>query len=50
VEKPFLNLKKRSSRGEPAPGEATPELHPVSRPPLLMQRKFSLMRQVIFFV
>jgi peptidoglycan/LPS O-acetylase OafA/YrhL len=50
VEKPFLKLKKRSSRGEPVPGELQPEPGAVSRPPVLMQRKFSLMRQVIFFV
>ena len=53
VEKPFLKLKKRSSRGEPVSGESSssqPAADAVSRPPLLMQRKFSLMRQVIFFV
>jgi len=62
VERPFLKLKKRSSRGKPLPGDGgSPPGQPqrlenkepaaaVPRPPLVMQRQVSLMRQVIFFV
>ena len=50
VEKPFLKLKKRSTRPDPLPGHV-PKADPAPpRPPVAMQRQFSTMRQVIFFV
>lgn len=45
VEKPFLKLKKRSTGGHGRELDATPP-----RPPASLQRQYSVMRQVIFFV
>ena len=53
VEKPFLKMKKRSTREAPVSGEAKAAVDEAftARPqPVLMQRQVSMMRQVIFFV
>ena len=57
VEKPFLKFKKRSTRGQ-RHGADVDRLKvdtsavemPPARPPVSMQRQYSIMRQVIFFV
>jgi peptidoglycan/LPS O-acetylase OafA/YrhL len=60
VEKPFLKLKKRTTRDVPSEGvPAAPVVTPAGSPdqpphaargPLIIQRQVSVLRQVIFFV